>query len=63
MTKTTRTISHAKHSAPPLEQQRAIAAQTAAFLAGGGEIKQIPTGVSGQPKLGGPTYTASAKAT
>lgn len=55
MAKPTRTISHAKQSAPPLEQQREIAAQTAAFLARGGAIQQIPNGVSGQPKLGGPS--------
>lgn len=59
MTKITRTVSHAKHSAPPLDQQREIAAQTAAFLARGGEIQQIPNGVSGQPKLGGPALSAA----
>lgn len=57
MAKPTHTVSHAKQSAPPLEQQREIAAQTAAFLAGGGTIQQIPNGVSGQPKLGGPSLT------
>jgi hypothetical protein len=36
-----------------------IAEQTAAFLAGGGEIQRIPRGVSGQPKLGGPQLTAA----
>lgn len=61
MSKTSRTISHAKHAAPPLEQQREIAKQTADFLASGGEIQQIPNGVSGQPKLGGPSYAAPAK--
>lgn len=63
MSKNSRTISHAKHSPPPVQQQREIAAQTAAFLAGGGEIQQIPNGVSGQPKLGGPSYIAANKAT
>lgn len=62
MAKPTRTISHAKHAAPPLEQQREIAEQTAAFLAKGGAIQQIPNGVSGQPKLGGPMFTSAAKA-
>lgn len=62
MAKTTRTVSHAKQSAPPLEQQREIASQTEAFLARGGAIQQIPNGVSGQPKLGGPSITSlSAK--
>ncbi len=63
MAKPTRTISHNKQSAPPLAQQRLIADQTAAFLAGGGAIQQIPNGVSGQAKLGGPMFTATAKAT
>lgn len=63
MAKPNRTVSHSKQSAPPLEQQREIAKQTAAFLARGGEIKQIPNGVSGQSKLGGPMFTASAKTT
>ena len=58
MTKPNRTISQAKQSPPPLAQQREIAAQTAAFLAGGGTIQQIPRGISGQPKLGGPSLTA-----
>ncbi len=64
MAKPTRTITHAKQSAPPLVQQRQIAEQTAAFLAGGGTIQQIPNGVSGQPKLGGPSLgSATAKTT
>lgn len=63
MAKITRTVSHAKQSAPPLDQQREIAAQTAAFLARGGEIQQIPNGVSGQPKLGGPNLTNTAMKT
>jgi len=59
MTKLNRTVSHAKHAAPPLHQQREIAVQTAAFLANGGEIQQIPSGVSGQPKLGGPSLMST----
>ncbi len=59
MTKLNRTVSHAKHSAPPFHQQREIAVQTAAFLANGGKIQQIPSGVSGQPKLGGPSLTTA----
>ena len=61
MAKPNRTISHAKQSAPPLQQQREIAEQTAAFLAQGGTIQRIPTGVSGQPKLGGPSLASVAK--
>ncbi|MCG3171703.1 MAG: hypothetical protein CALGDGBN_03344 [Pseudomonadales bacterium] len=44
------------------EQQRQIAEQTAAFLAGGGRIQQIPRGVSGQPRLGGPPVPGGAVA-
>ncbi len=36
------------------DQQRLIAEETAAFIAGGGEIQQIPRGVSGLPRPGGP---------
>lgn len=43
------------------EQQRMIAEQTAAFLAGGGQIQCIPRGVSGQPRLGGPQFSAQAQ--
>ena len=39
---------------PPVDQQRLIAEQTAAFLASGHRIQQIPRGVSGQLNLGGP---------
>jgi len=41
------------------EQQRIIAAETAAFIAGGGQIQQIPKGVSGYAKLGGPQAPAA----
>jgi hypothetical protein len=44
---------------PPVEQQRLIAEQTEAFLAKGNRILQIPRGVSGQPKLGGPQVPAA----
>lgn len=51
---------------PPFAQQQAIAAQTEAFLAKGGEIQHIPNGVSGQVLTGGPRSAApkspSAKA-
>ncbi|MDX9875748.1 MAG: hypothetical protein RBS88_12630 [Spongiibacteraceae bacterium] len=39
-------------SAPPIAQQQEIAEQTAAFLARGGKVQQIPSGVSGQQHLG-----------
>lgn len=42
-------INRGSQSAPPLAQQQAIAEQTAKFLAGGGKIQKIPSGVSGQP--------------
>lgn len=61
MSKSNRTFTPARQLAPPLEQQRKITEQTAEFLAGGGVIQQIPKGVSGQPKLGGPSFTAAAK--
>jgi hypothetical protein len=48
--------------APPVDRQRQIAEQTAAFLAQGNRITQIPHGVSGQPKLGGPKMPADAGA-
>jgi hypothetical protein len=41
-------------SAPPVALQQAIAEQTAAFLASGGKIQQIPNGVSGHSQLGSP---------
>jgi len=44
---------------PMAEQQRIIAAETAAFIAGGGQIQQIPKGVSGYAKLGGPQAPAA----
>ena len=49
-------------AAPPLEQQRLIAEQTAAFLEKGNRIQVIPRGVSGQPKLGGPQMQSAASA-
>ena len=49
-----RAFTQASRPAPPLDQQRAIAAQTEAFLAKGGEIQKIPNGVSGQLAFGAP---------
>lgn len=62
MTKPTKAFTQTSRAAPPLEHQRAIAAQTEAFLAGGGAITQIPNGVSGQAKLGGPQMPGVAAA-
>ena len=63
MSKPTRAFTQTSRTAPPLQHQRAIAEQTAAFLAKGGTIQQIPNGVSGQPKLGGPMLSAPAAKT
>jgi len=60
MSKPTRAFTQANRPAPPIEQQRLIAEQTAAFLAKGGAIQQIPNGVSGQPRLGGVSAVAPA---
>jgi hypothetical protein len=48
-------VSKASDEPPVTQQHRLITAQVAQFLQGGGEIQQIPRGVSGQPKLGGPS--------
>jgi hypothetical protein len=60
MSKQPKPFPQTSRTAPPIQHQRAIAEQTAAFLASGGKIQQIPNGVSGQPKLGGPSMTAAA---
>ena len=62
MAKSDRVFPRTAQSPPPFMQQRQIAEQTAAFLAKGGEIQRIPNGVSGQPKLGGPTFTITGAA-
>lgn len=54
MAKPSRSSIQANAAVPTAEHQRIIAEKTAAFLAGGGEIQQIPKGVSGYGKLGGP---------
>lgn len=38
------------------ETHESIAAQTAAFLKGGGKISKIKSGISGQQKLSGPRH-------
>ena len=60
MSKQSKPFPQTGRAAPPVQHQRAIAEQTAAFLAKGGSIQQIPSGVSGQPKLGGPSFVAAA---
>ncbi len=56
MAKPSKSAASKVSSEPPiLQQHRLIAEQTAQFLNGGGEIQHIPRGVSGQPKLGGPS--------
>ncbi len=52
-------VSKASDEPPVTQQHRLITAQVAQFLQGGGEIQQIPRGVSGQPKLGGPSLKPS----
>lgn len=49
--------------APPIEARRLIEEQTAAFLRRGGEIQNIPNGVTGQPNLVGPRQIVLAKKT
>jgi len=61
MSKNNRAFTSTNRMPPSVAQQREIAAQTEAFLAKGGEIQQIPNGVSGQPKLGGPSLASIAK--
>lgn len=62
MAKSDRVFPRMAQTPPPLMQQRQIAEQTAAFLAKGGEIQCVANGVSGQPKLGGPSFTAQSAA-
>ncbi len=46
----------AKKSTKAAASEVSIEEQTAAFLKAGGEIQQIPTGVSGQTNLSGPKH-------
>ncbi len=39
-----------------VETRQSIEEQTAAFLAGGGEIQKVARGVTGQQKLAGPRH-------
>ena len=62
MAKPSRSSIQANAAVPTAEHQRIIAEKTAAFLAGGGEIQQLPQGVSGYSKLGGPQVPVAAPA-
>lgn len=53
----TRTTKSKRKSADAAQSHRSISEQTAAFLAAGGHIETIPSGVSGQLSLNGPRYT------
>lgn len=45
-----------KKAAAAVESSESIAAQTKAFLASGGEIEQINSGISGQQSMAGPKH-------
>ncbi|MCO1334170.1 hypothetical protein MO867_07415 [Microbulbifer sp. OS29] len=45
----------------PLETSESIEEQVKAFLAEGGEIKQVPKGVSGQTNTSGPKHITLGK--
>ncbi|MFS1524828.1 hypothetical protein ACL7TT_12060 [Microbulbifer sp. 2304DJ12-6] len=45
----------------PLETSESIEAQVQAFLAKGGEIEQVPKGVSGQTNTAGPKHITLGK--
>ncbi|MEX2365100.1 MAG: hypothetical protein WD601_00745 [Pseudohongiellaceae bacterium] len=48
--------SSSKSNDTALETSESIAAQTAKFIASGGKIQEIPTGVSGQVATSGPRH-------
>ncbi|MCF7203098.1 hypothetical protein [Pseudomonas oligotrophica] len=50
-----------RKSEPAVETSESLAAQMAAFLKSGGEIQQIPTGVSGQSQTPSRQITISRK--
>nr|WP_277611312.1 hypothetical protein [Microbulbifer celer] len=50
-----------KDSNTPLESRESIESQVQAFLSGGGEIQQIPKGVSGQTNTSGPKHITLGK--
>jgi hypothetical protein len=47
--------------AAAIETQRSIEEQTAAFLKCGGQVQQIPNGVTGQVNLAGPRHITLGK--
>ncbi|WNZ57435.1 hypothetical protein ACJJI5_18745 [Microbulbifer sp. EKSA008] len=50
-----------RKQAAPLETSESIEEQVKAFLAGGGEIEQVPKGVSGQTNTSGPKHITLGK--
>jgi hypothetical protein len=50
-----------RKSEPAVETSESLAAQMAAYLKAGGEIQQIPTGVSGQSQTPSRQITISRK--
>lgn len=54
-------MANAKKAAPATETSASLEAQMAKFLAQGGEIQQIPRGVSGQVATSGPRHITLGK--
>jgi hypothetical protein len=54
-------VSHQKKQAAATETHESIADQVSAFLAAGGEIQQIKSGISGQKNLSGPRHIVLGK--
>ncbi|WP_250459998.1 hypothetical protein [Microbulbifer litoralis] len=50
-----------KQQPSALETRESIEEQVQAFLAGGGEIQQVPKGVSGQTNTSGPKHITLGK--
>ncbi|WP_237054738.1 hypothetical protein [Microbulbifer sediminum] len=62
MTVAKKSTSAAKRKQPTaLETSESIEAQVQAFLASGGEIQQVPKGVSGQTSTSGPKHITLGK--
>ncbi|MCH9692514.1 MAG: hypothetical protein K0U59_10735 [Gammaproteobacteria bacterium] len=60
MAKKTSDASKRKQSTP-LESRKSIEQQIEAFLSAGGEIEQVPKGVSGQTTTSGPKHITLGK--
>lgn len=54
-------MAKAKKAAATKESAQSLEEQMAKFLAGGGEIQQIPRGVSGQVTTSGPRHITLGK--